>query len=101
MSIGLVIDVLVKAMVIGLSLYPVVRPDSSHFAGKAMGVRAVLYPATTLVIPFVWLAAGRPGPYPFVADLVMSLAGSAAAALVMATLLWPPPGTPATVFGWT
>ena len=34
-------------------------------------------------------------------DLVMSLSGAAVAALVMATVLWPPPGTPATLFGWT
>ena len=65
MSIGLVIDVLVKAMVVGFSLYPIVRPDSSHFAGKAMGVRAVFYPATTLLIPLVWLVAGRAGPIAF------------------------------------
>ncbi len=195
MSIGLVIDVIVKAMVIALSVYPIVRPDPSRFAGKAMGVRAVLYPATTVLIPLVWLAGGRPGPYPFAADialgipfaldaganvlglfaikgfdaiphsvgwfclciafglaiaplvgerwilfglvlgfgavvdilwevgefammqsgssglqltyentiqdLVMSLSGSTVAALVMATVLWPPPGTPATLFGWT
>ena len=31
----------------------------------------------------------------------MSLSGAAVAALVMATVLWPPPGTPATLFGWT
>jgi hypothetical protein len=195
MSIGLVIDVLIKAMVIGFALYPIFRPDASHFAGKAMGVRAVFYPATTLLIPPLWLVAGRPGPYPFAADialgipfaldaganvfglfaiprfdaiphsvgwfclsisfglavaplvserwivfglvlgfgavidilweageflmmqsgasglqltyentiqdLVMSLTGSAVAALVMATVLWPPPGTPVTLFGWT
>jgi hypothetical protein len=34
-------------------------------------------------------------------DLLMSLSGAALAALVMATLLWPAPGTPATVFGWS
>jgi hypothetical protein len=72
-SIGLVIDVLVKAMVVGFSLYPIARPDSSHFAGKAMGVRAVFYPATTLLIPLVWLVAGRPGPYPFVADIALGI----------------------------
>jgi len=72
-SIGLVIDVLVKAMVVGFSLYPIVRPDSSHFAGKAMGVRALLYPATTLLIPLVWLVAGRPSPYPFVADIALGI----------------------------
>jgi hypothetical protein len=195
MSIDLVVDVLVKAMVVGFSLYPVVRPGSSHFAGKAMGVRAVLYPAATLLIPLVWLVAGRPSPYPFlddialgipfaldaganvlglfavkgfdaiphsvgwfclsiafglaiaplvaerwilfglvlgfgavvdilwevgefalmrtgasglqltyentIQDLVMSLGGAAVAALVIATVLWPAVGTPATLFGWS
>ncbi len=194
MSAPLALDVLIKAAVLGLSLYPLVRPSSSHFAGKAMGVRAVLYPATTLLIPATWLLAGRPEPYPFLADialalpfvfdaagnvfgwfaikgfdalphalgwfflsiafglavaplagepwiafglvlgfgavvdilwevgefllmrsgasglqltyentiqdLVMSLSGAAAAAGVVATILWAPAGTPATLFGW-
>jgi hypothetical protein len=194
MSAPLALDVLVKAAVLGLSLYPLVRPGSSHFAGKAMGVRAVLYPATTLLIPATWLLAGRPEPYPFLADialalpfvfdaagnvfgwfatrgfdalphalgwfflsiafglavaplagepwiafglvlgfgavvdilweagefllmksgasglqltyentiqdLVLSLSGATAAALVVATVLWPPSGTPVALFGW-
>jgi hypothetical protein len=160
-----------------------------------MGVRAVLYPATTLVIPAIWIVAGRPSPYPVwadiflalpfaldaganvfalfairgfdaiphatgwfflssafglavaplvaerwtlfglvlgfgavvdilweageyammrsgasglqltyantIQDLVLSLSGAALAALVMVTLLWPPMGTPATLFGWS
>ncbi len=31
----------------------------------------------------------------------MSLSGAALGALVMATLLWPAAGTPATLFGWS
>jgi hypothetical protein len=62
MDVGLVADLVVKAAVVGFSLYPVARPGSSHFAGKAMGVRAVVYPAMTLLIPLVWLLAGRPSP---------------------------------------
>ncbi|OGO53796.1 MAG: hypothetical protein A2V84_09950 [Chloroflexi bacterium RBG_16_70_13] len=194
MTPELALDLLVKAAVIGLSLYPLARPGSSHFAGKAMGVRAVLYPATTFLIPATWWLAGRPEPYPFLADialglpfvldaagnvfgwfafkgfdaiphaagwfflslafglgiaplagepwiafglvlgfgavvdilwevgeflllrsgasglqltyentiqdLVMSLTGAAIAALAVATVLWPPTGTPATLFGW-
>lgn len=194
MELGLVIDLVVKVAVVGFSLYPIARPGSSHFAGKAMGVRAVLYPATTLLIPATWWLAGRPEPYPVLADvalgipfaldaagnvlglfamkgfdaiphsagwfclsiafglaivplagepwiafglvlgfgavvdilwevgefllmrsgasglhltyentiqdLVMSLSGAALAALVVATILWPPAGTPATLFGW-
>lgn len=189
------VAIAVKIAVIALSLYPIVRPGSSHFAGKAMGVRAVLHPAMMVVIPAVWVVAGRPLPYPALADialglpfaidaganvlglfairgfdaiphatgwfflsiafglaiaplvaerwmlfllvlgfgaivdilwevgefamlksgasglnltyentiqdLVMSLSGAAVAALVMATILWPAPSTPATLFGWT
>jgi hypothetical protein len=188
------VAVVVKLAVVGLALYPLVRPGSGHFTGKAMGVRAVLYPAMTLLIPAIWLLAGRPHPYPALADialglpfaidaganvlglfairgfdaiphatgwfflslafglaiaplagerwilfllvlgfgavvdilweagefamlksgasgldltyentiqdLLMSLSGAAAAALVMATIWWPAPGTPATLFGW-
>src|SRR6185436_14601154 len=70
---GLLVDLLVKAAVVVLSLYPLARPGSSHFAGKAMGVRAALYPATTLLIPAVWLLAGRPAPYPILADIALGL----------------------------
>jgi hypothetical protein len=195
MDVVLLVDLLVKAAVVAFALVPIVRPDASHFAGKAMGVRALLYPSTTLVIPAIWLVAGRPSPYPVwadialglpfaidaganvfglfairrfdaiphasgwfflsiafglavaplvgerwilfglvlgfgavadilwevgefammrsgasglqltyentIQDLVMSLAGAATAALVMATLLWPASGTPATPFGWS
>ncbi len=194
MTALIVIDLVVKIAVVGLSVYPLVRPQSSHFAGKAMGVRAALYPAVMLLIPAIWLLAGRPLPYPALADialglpfavdaganvvglfairgfdaiphstgwfflsiafglavaplvderwilfllvlgfgaivdilwevgefammksgasgleltyentiqdLVMSLSGAAVGALVMATILWPAPGTPPTLFGW-
>jgi hypothetical protein len=70
---GLLVDLLVKAAVVGLSLYPLARPGASHFAGKAMGVRAALYPATTLLIPAVWLLAGQPAPYPVLADISLGL----------------------------
>lgn len=33
-------------------------------------------------------------------DLVMSLGGATVGAVVIATLLWPAAGTPATLFGW-
>ena len=195
MDFGLALDLVVKAAVVGLSLYPLARPGSSHFAGKAMGVRALIYPATTLLIPAIWWLSSRPEPYPFLADIALglpfvidgagnvlglfaikgfdriphatgwfllslafgtavapvigepwiafglvvgfgavldilweigefllmrsgasglqltyentiqdlgfSLAGATVAGLVVATLLWPPAGTPATPFGWT
>ncbi len=73
MDVGLVLDLGVKVAVIGLSLYPLARPGSAHFAGKAMGVRALIYPATTLLIPILWLLAGRPGPYPLLADIALGM----------------------------
>lgn len=73
MDFGLVLDLGVKVAVIGLSLYPLARPGSAHFAGKAMGARALIYPATTLLIPILWLLAGRPGPYPLLADIALGM----------------------------
>ena len=195
MEVALVIDVAIKLAVVGLSVYPIFRPGSAHFAGKAMGLRAVLYPAAMLLIPGTWLVAGRPEPYPVVADIAfgtpflidglgnvldlfsikgfdaiphffgwlllaiafglavsplltehwvafglvlgfgavvdilweigeylllrsgasgldltyentiqdlgMSLAGATVGALVVVTVFWPAPGTPATLFGWS
>src|SRR5215207_9629929 len=72
MDVVLLLDLLVKAAV-GFALVPIVRPESSHFAGKAMGVRALLYPSTTLLIPAIWLVAGRPSPYPVWADIALGL----------------------------
>lgn len=73
MDIGLIVDLVVKGAVAGFSLYPLTRPSSSHFTGKAMGVRAFVYPATTLLIPLVWLLAGRPDPYPVLADIALGI----------------------------
>lgn len=67
------VDLAVKVAVVAFALYPLVDPGSSHFAGKAMGVRALVYPAFTLLIPAVWLAARRPTPYPFLADVALGL----------------------------
>ena len=69
----LAVDLAVKLAVVAFSLYPLLRPGSSHFAGKAMGIRAIVYPAFTLVLPVVWLLGGRPTPYPFLADLALGL----------------------------
>ena len=72
-TLPLLANLAAKSAVVGLALYPLADPDASHFAGKAMGVRAALYPACTLLIPAVWLAAGRPQPYPHLADTAVSL----------------------------
>ncbi len=71
--IVLLIDLGIKAAVIVLALVPLVSPESSHFAGKAMGVRAVIYPVFVLLIPAAWLLSARPRPYPFLADIALGL----------------------------
>jgi hypothetical protein len=71
--LALALDVLVKVAVWVFALYPLLDPTSSHFTGKAMGVRAVIYPAATLLIPLVWLARGRPLPYPYLADTCLAI----------------------------
>jgi hypothetical protein len=38
-----------------------------------MGVRALIYPASTLLIPALWITAGTPAPYPFLADVCLAL----------------------------
>lgn len=69
----LAIDVAVKVAVVGLAVYPLLNPDASHFAGKAMGFRALLYPAFPFLVPAIWLIARRPTPYPFLADILVAL----------------------------
>ncbi len=67
------LNLAVKLAAVALALYPLLDPDASHFAGKAMGVRALIYPAFTLLIPAVWLLAARPRPYPVAADIALAL----------------------------
>jgi hypothetical protein len=69
----LAIDVAVKVAVVGLAVYPIVNPDASHFAGKAMGIRALIYPAFAFLIPVAWLITKRPEPYPLLADICLGL----------------------------
>jgi hypothetical protein len=70
---ALLVDLAVKAAVWAFALYPLLDPTSSHFAGKAMGVRALIYPAATVLIPAAWALRGRPRPYPYLADVALGL----------------------------
>ncbi|MDP9482534.1 MAG: hypothetical protein M3P84_04840 [Chloroflexota bacterium] len=64
-------NLVVKVVAVTLALIPLVDPDASHFAGKAMTVRALIYPWAALAIPAVWWARGRPRPYPYLADIAL------------------------------
>jgi hypothetical protein len=66
-----IFDIAVKIVTIVLALVPLFDPGSSHFEGKAMGVRAVFWPLSTLVIPVVWWSRSRPRPYPYLADVAL------------------------------
>ena len=56
-------------------------------------------------VEFALMRSGASGFQPTyektIQDLLMSLTGSAVGALLVATILWPAPGTPATLFGWS
>lgn len=69
---ALVASVGAKAVATALSLVPLLDRDRTSFRGKAMGFRAAAFPTFTLALPAVWLAAGRPRPYPWRADVALS-----------------------------
>jgi len=69
----LVLDLGVKLGAVALALYPLLDPSASHFQGKAMGARAAVYPWAVVIIPAAWWFAGRPRPYPYVADMALVL----------------------------
>jgi glycopeptide antibiotics resistance protein len=68
-----IVNLAVKVITIVLALVPLFDPGSSHFEGKAMGVRAVVWPLATLAIPLIWQLSGRPRPYPYLADIALVL----------------------------
>ncbi|MGH7543741.1 MAG: hypothetical protein ACREK7_07350, partial [Gemmatimonadota bacterium] len=64
MRVAPILNVAAKVLLVALLLYAVANPEMPRFAGKAMGIRAVLYPLATLLIALGWLLKGRPRPYP-------------------------------------
>jgi hypothetical protein len=67
------LDVAVKAALVGLLLFAVVRPDLPQFEGKAFTARALVYPWSVLVVPLGWAIARRPIPYPYAMDVLLVL----------------------------
>ncbi len=70
------LDLAVKAALVGLLLFAVVRDDLPQFQGKAMAGRAMIYPLAALVVPVGWwLARRRRGrlAYPYAADVLLVL----------------------------
>ncbi len=45
--------------------------DASNAAGTAIALRLLVYPLSVAIIPALWWANGRPGPYPVGADIAL------------------------------
>jgi hypothetical protein len=75
--IPLVVDVAVKAALVGLLLLAVLRPDLPQFEGKAMAGRALTYPLAAIVVPLGWWIhrrrGGRSRDYPYALDILLVL----------------------------
>ena len=70
-----VVDMALKAALVGLLLFAVARQDLPQFHGKAVEGRAIAYPVAALVVPVAWWLRRRrhPTPYPFVLDILVVL----------------------------
>jgi hypothetical protein len=62
-----------RALLVALLVVGVARPDLPQFHGKGIALRLVVYPLFTAIVPAVWLARGRPRPYPFDVDQLLVL----------------------------
>jgi hypothetical protein len=72
---ALVLDLAVKAALVGLLVFAVARPDLPQFHGKAMVGRAIFYPISALIVPVAWWFGGRRrgSPYPYAIDVLVVL----------------------------
>jgi len=69
---GLVLNLLAKLLLFALVGYALTMADLPRMTGKALEVRAVLYPLAGLLVPIIWALRGRPAPYPHVADALIA-----------------------------
>ena len=71
----LVLDLALKAALVGLLVFAVARQDLPQFAGKAVTGRAIAYPLATLIVPVAWwfVARRRPVAYPWALDILLVL----------------------------
>jgi hypothetical protein len=72
-QLAAVADVMAKAVLVALLVLVLVDPTWGNLEGKAPVVRAFTYPLWALAVPLVWLGRGRPAPYPWLADLLVTL----------------------------
>ena len=72
-SVTAVVTVVLKVIVVLAMLRVAVDPAWANLEGKAPVARAVLFPAAVLALPAYWTLARRHGPYPWTADLLITL----------------------------
>lgn len=65
--------VLAKLLVLLLLVRMVVDPVSANVDGKAPVARAVLFPVWAMAVPLFWATTRRASPFPWGADLLVSL----------------------------
>jgi hypothetical protein len=70
------LDIVIKIGLVLLLAHAMLFPDLPQYAGKGIGSRLVLYPLGVVIVPLVWWVSGRirgrRGPYPLVADILIS-----------------------------
>jgi hypothetical protein len=65
-------DVAAKLLLLASLVLVVVDPSWGNLEGKAPLARALIYPMWALVVPVLWVVRRRPGPFPWVADLLLT-----------------------------
>jgi hypothetical protein len=68
------LNVAAKGTLASLIVFYLARPDLEQFTGKVMPLRAVLFPLAAALVAMLWLARGRPRPYPHLPDALITLA---------------------------
>jgi hypothetical protein len=67
------LDVAAKAVLLLVVARVALDPAWGNLEGKAPGTRAVTYPLLAFVVPVAHFLRRRPGPYPWTADLLVTL----------------------------
>lgn len=60
-----------KLLLAGCVIVALVAPDLPQFEGKGIGIRALTYPVSALVVPLAWRLRGRHAPYPHAVDALV------------------------------
>ena len=70
-----VLDLLCKVVLLAFLVLVVIDPGWGNLEGKAPIGRALTYPMLALVVPVWWAVRRSDGPYPWLADLLLTYTG--------------------------